>query len=511
MNTRIQVISVAFNVQLNQFKAGLDEAAKRTKEFQQKSEESFKKLKEMAWEAGKQVAGSFKDLVKDSAKAGFSLIELKDNALLAFKAFTGSTAKAQKHLEDLQTFAAKTPFELPGLIQASMKLQNAGLAAEKVVPALTSVGDAVAAVGGSSDSIDRVTTQLSQMLNNAKFSTEEMKTMAEAGLPAWQSLAHVLGVSVPEAQKLVTDGAVSTSQYFDQFIAEIGQKTQGAMAAQSNSLTGLLSTLSDNFSDASAKIWEPLYRGATAFLQWAMGPSGLKFDGVVKSLTASMSGLSQDLFGFLQENGQAILDRVGQAFVIFAEAVRNTVAAIRQMSPVVGPVLGLLADLALAIGKVAAAHPVLTAAIVGAIRLWSTGIPQAIGLSTGSLRKLTDQLVNVGRGWFNAFKPQMVAFLQRLTAKILELAAKMGLLRQAQTALSGLSTAGSWLGTPASSEAPFEGLWHPSALSPPPLWRRGRRGVASRSGPGCGSSFTERTTSPSSTRSWSDRPSTRPT
>lgn len=447
MSTRIQMISVAFNVQLNQFKAGLDEAAKRTKDFQQKSEESFKKLKEFAWEAGKQVVGSFKELVTDSAKAGFSLIQLKDNALLAFKAFTGSTATAQKHLADLQAFAARTPFELPGLIQSSMKLQNAGLAAEKVVPALTSVGDAVAAVGGSSDSIDRVTTQLSQMLNNAKFSTEEMKTMAEAGIPAWQSLAQVMGVSVPEAQKRVTDGAVSTSKYFDAFIAEIGRKTQGAMAAQSNSLTGLLSTLSDNFADASAKIWEPLYRGATEFLQWAMGPSGLKFDGVVKSLSASVAGLSRDLFGFLQENGQAILDRVGQAFVIFAEAVRNTVAAIRQMSPVLGPVLGLLADLALAIGKVAAAHPILTGAILGAIRLWSTGIPQAIGLSKNSLMRLGEQLVSLGRGWVNAFKPQMAAFIQRLTAKVLELATKMGLLKQATAALNGLSSAGSWLGT----------------------------------------------------------------
>ena len=389
MNTRIQMISVGFTVQLNQFKTGVDEATKRTEKFKERAVKAFQAIDNAASKVGGAIVSTFSRVAVESAKTGFSLIKLKDNAMLAFTAFTGSTETARKHLEDLQAFAAKTPFELPGLIQASMKLQNAGLAADKVVPSLTAIGDAVALVGGDSEIIDRVTTQLTQMMNNGKFSTEEMKTMAEAGIPAWQALANVMGVSVAEAQKQVTDGAVSTSKYFDAFVAEVGRKAKGAMAAQSNSLGGLLSTLNDNFAAASATIFEPLYRGANNFIAWATGPNGLTLGDTIKTLQGSVRQISDSLFGFLRQNGQTIVNGLATAFVQAAEGIANFAKSLEETGPAIVETAAKWGSWLTSVLEFLAKHPELLAALGGIKLLFATGIPQAIIATVQALMALS--------------------------------------------------------------------------------------------------------------------------
>ena len=47
------------------------------------------------------------------------------------------------------------------------------------------------------------------MQAKGKAASQEMMQLTEAGIPAWQMLADKIGVSVPEAMKMVEKGAVS--------------------------------------------------------------------------------------------------------------------------------------------------------------------------------------------------------------------------------------------------------------------------------------------------------------
>ena len=64
----------------------------------------------------------------DVGKATLGFNSLIETSSMQLKVLTGSADVASKHLQDLQAFAVKTPFELPGLIEQSKMLQEIGRA-----------------------------------------------------------------------------------------------------------------------------------------------------------------------------------------------------------------------------------------------------------------------------------------------------------------------------------------------------------------------------------------------
>lgn len=79
---------------------------------------------------------------------------------VGFETMLGSAEKAKIFLEDLQDFAEKTPFSFTQLQEASQRMLALGFSAEKILPTLTSVGDAAAALGMGSEGIGRITLAL---------------------------------------------------------------------------------------------------------------------------------------------------------------------------------------------------------------------------------------------------------------------------------------------------------------------------------------------------------------
>src|SRR3990172_2868470 len=66
-----------------------------------------------------------------------------EQVALTFETLLGSTEAAQQRIKELTQFAAKTPFELPGIIEADRLLQTFGA---RSVENLKLVGDAAAGV-----------------------------------------------------------------------------------------------------------------------------------------------------------------------------------------------------------------------------------------------------------------------------------------------------------------------------------------------------------------------------
>lgn len=167
---------------------------------------------------------------------------------IAFTTMLGSAEKARQFLGELSDFAERTPFELPGLVDASKKLLAFGFEAENIIPMVTAVGDAVAGLGGGADTIDRVTLALGQMQAKGKVSAQEMMQLAENGIPAWQYLADAIGVSIPEAMKMAEKGAITASQGINGVLAGMSRDFGGLMEQQATTINGLFSTAGDTIS-----------------------------------------------------------------------------------------------------------------------------------------------------------------------------------------------------------------------------------------------------------------------
>lgn len=231
------------------------------KAFESKLDEVKEKLTSTlgseAMSASRALVGGFSLL--GAAIGGVAIASVKmaadmEQTQIAFTTMLGSADRAKQFLEELTDFAERTPFELPGLIEASQQLMAFGFEAEKIIPIMTAVGDATAALGGGEELINRIVYALGQMRQKGKVSGEEMKQLAEAGIPAWQMLADAIGVSVPEAMKLVERGAVNSKAAVDVLVKGMEDRFKGLMEQQSKTIGGMFSTLRDTVASIMREI-----------------------------------------------------------------------------------------------------------------------------------------------------------------------------------------------------------------------------------------------------------------
>lgn len=201
-----------------------------------------------AMEASRMVVGGMGIMAAAIGGVGVAAVKMAadmEQNRIAFTTMLGSAGAAEAMLSQLATFAEKTPFEFSGLVNSTKRLLAYGYAANEVVPTLTTIGDAVAAMGGSAEVLDRVTLAFGQMKAKGFISGEEMRQLAEAGIPAWQFLANAIGKTIPEAMKLAEDKAIDAEAAMAGMMAQMSQKYGGMMEKQSGTVLGIISNLKD--------------------------------------------------------------------------------------------------------------------------------------------------------------------------------------------------------------------------------------------------------------------------
>ena len=196
-----------------------------------------------------QVASKFKGIAAGAAALGIASVKMNADMEMtarAFEVLTGSSDRAQKHLSQLEQFAATTPFEFPGLVDASKKLLAYGFQTEAVIPIMEAVGNAAMAVGLGQEGIDRITLALGQMNAKGKVSAEEMRQLAETGLPAWELLAKGIGVSVPEAMDMARKSAITAKEGISALLSGLDSRFNGMMDKVSGEIPQSFSNMQDS-------------------------------------------------------------------------------------------------------------------------------------------------------------------------------------------------------------------------------------------------------------------------
>jgi tape measure domain-containing protein len=314
----------------------------------------------MATRIGLAITAVSAAVIGGTAAMGFEFLSLQQQSQVAFETMLGSAQKAQSFLAELQAFAAATPFEFPGLISSAQKLLAMGFAAEEVIPMLTNIGDATAALGGSPELLGRITTVLGQMKQKGKVQAEEMLQLAEAGIPAWEFLSKKLGVDIPTAMKMVTDGAVTADVAISALLGGMQTKFGGLMAKQASSFAGMISTMKDNARAGAAFIVEPMFLAVNNVMSTLMnGGATQQLNAVMVQLRGTVAQAAMALQSFVLQNRAEIIQG-------FAEALKWTVDTAIQLSQVLmqlGPPLmdlaRYLAGVATAVGDLVSQHPML--------------------------------------------------------------------------------------------------------------------------------------------------------
>lgn len=194
---------------------------------------------------------------------GLNYLAGMEKAQIGLEMLTGSADETQGIMKDLQDFAVKTPFEFDGMLQGTRRLIGMGMASDEATEMLKATADAVAAAGGGSAEFDGVITALGQIQAKGKISAEEMNQLAERGIPAWKILGEEMGKTPGELMDLAANGKLLAKDALPALKKGFEDTFGGAAVAQSETFSGRLANLKEQFQIFAGALAQPLFEPLT--------------------------------------------------------------------------------------------------------------------------------------------------------------------------------------------------------------------------------------------------------
>jgi tape measure domain-containing protein len=182
----------------------------------------------------------------------------------AFDTLMGSTKAATDELNKLDAFASKTPFKTMEIDQAASQLIGFGVNAKDVIPDLTSIGDALSAVGkGSAANLGQIVNIFGKMQTSGKLTGQDMQQFSADGINAWGILEKQTGKTQAQLEQMISAGLFPAKDAMAALTKgiEANPLYAGGMAKQSATMAGLLSTLKSNWDQMLASFGSPILKG----------------------------------------------------------------------------------------------------------------------------------------------------------------------------------------------------------------------------------------------------------
>jgi hypothetical protein len=310
------------------------------------------------------IAGSFGSLIDASADL--------ESISTRFKVLLGDADAAQKQLQDLQQFAATTPFQLPGLADATAQLISFGTNQQDVIPTLRRLGDLAAGAGSS---INDLVIPFGRLNSTQKLTLQELDKFADRGINIYGALAERTGVSLASIRDEISKGRVP----FQEFIGTIEDFTNEggiffeATKAQSETLAGALSTLGDNFFN----------------LQGAIGDT---FRPALVSGANQLIDILKELVTFVQENeagikafSQVIVDGLVVGFQAIINTITGTISLFQNFGAIVDRNRGVIDAIAVGLAALGTAYVTLNAGVIANVAV-TQGATLALAAYSGALK-----------------------------------------------------------------------------------------------------------------------------
>lgn len=276
------------------FEKGLSDAQKRVKAFSK----NIKAGVQTAMKIGAAVAAAGAAVGGYVLKTGIGYNQQMDDYTANMQTLLGGVDKAEAKIKELSDMAAKTPFELPTLADATQTLLAFGVKAEDSTGILKSLGDISL---GNASKLETLTRSYGKMSSTGKVTLENVQMMIDAGFNPLNLIAERNHMTMESLYEALSDGKVPFDELtwaIQKATSEGGQFYNG-METASKTLTGRLSTLKENWSAFLALLTKPAYET----LRDTVLPSAID---MVDKLTASFneSGLQGVLDTFSDEVGK---------------------------------------------------------------------------------------------------------------------------------------------------------------------------------------------------------------
>lgn len=285
----------------------------------------------LASQAISKVVDGFKSLVSGAVDYQKSM----EYYTTSFTVMTGSADKASETVKKLADIGATTPFDMPQLADATSLLMNFGFSADDAVDSMMMLGDISQ---GNADKLNSIARAYGKMNSAQKVTLEDINMMIDAGFNPLQEISEKTGESMQSLYDRISKGKMSVDEITESMKRSTseGGKYFQSMDAQSQTLDGRLSTLSDTINSKLGEALQPILQKAAD--EWIPNITNaidnMDVDSIVSVIEDLVDGVG-NLFGFIMDNGSTIISLVagiGTAMVTWnvASMINGVVTAVKR-------------------------------------------------------------------------------------------------------------------------------------------------------------------------------------
>jgi tape measure domain-containing protein len=220
-------------------------------------EKDLRRLSSNLQSAGSTLTQAITLPLAGAGAAALSTAAKYETLRVSLSTLLGSAEKGADAFDRLAEFAAKTPFQLEDVAAGATQLLAFGLNIDEVYDSLSFLGDIAGATGSN---LQDLTLIFGQARSIGAAYTEDLRQLAERGVPVFDLLSEKTGLTGDALRKFIEQGKVTFPllQELLKSTAQEGGLFFGGMEAQSKTLTGVFSTFKDNVSLALAKIGDAI-------------------------------------------------------------------------------------------------------------------------------------------------------------------------------------------------------------------------------------------------------------
>lgn len=359
----------------------------------------------------------------------------------SFTVMTGSADKASETVKKLADIGATTPFDMPQLADATSLLMNYGFSADDAADSMMMLGDISQ---GNADKLDSISRAYGKMSSAQKVSLEDINMMIDAGFNPLQEISEHTGESMQSLYDRISKGKMSVDEITESMKRSTseGGKYFKSMDAQSQTLDGRLSTLSDTINSKLGEALQPILQKASD--EWIPNITNaidnMNMDSVVSVIDDIISGVG-DLFGFIMDNGATIISLVagiGTAMITWnvASMINGVVTAVKafQVANEGASVAQALLNGVMNANPIMLVATLLAGLIATIVTLWNTNegfrnavinvwnaFKDTVGNAIKSVGGFIDNLIS----WFQALPGRIGAFLGEVIGNVQNWASNM--------------------------------------------------------------------------------------
>lgn len=330
-------------------------------------------------------------LLKDTIALGVSYNTLEQSSKAAFTTLLGTAEAASEMQQSIRDFAMTSPFPRQAFIEGSQQLLAFGVQAEKVIPTLGAVQDAVAAAGGGSQELQDIIFVMAQISAAGKITGQDLIQFGQRGINAAELIGSQMGKTGAQIKADITAGTLGAEEAMDALTAGMAEKFGGAADNLKQTWVGSVDRIKGAWRDLASELVAPFIDpdGGGYAIEWAN-----KLADFLREFQKSpaFDALKKKVEGFAKAL-DPVLTTVGDLFSLLLEdnGMDKFLTAVKEIGKT-NPTISLLASV---VEKLSPVFPVLADSVAKLVPSLEKLLPQLATLAEDLLPPITDALSEI--------------------------------------------------------------------------------------------------------------------